>query len=129
MIFCGFIFGMIALAGLAALGLARAAAADDAILKRFGALEECGSGEYVGIKQAIWHPLWRWIGWKRICAWHKPRPQRISGNPWAPHVTHGMCRECFERELRELKRSTTEFFQESTGGIKKTSFILQHNHK
>ena len=45
----------------------------------------------------------RWWRFRRECAWC--RPQRyIGGNPWAKTITHGMCKECSEKELREIRR-------------------------
>jgi hypothetical protein len=43
-----------------------------------------------------------WMRFKRVCAWHQPRPRRMGGNPFAPHVTHGLCAECFARVSGEI---------------------------
>ena len=43
-----------------------------------------------------------WLRFKRICAWHEPRPRRMGGNPFAPRVTHGICADCFARVSGEI---------------------------
>jgi hypothetical protein len=47
--------------------------------------------------------VWAWFEIKTVCAWHKPKPIRLRGWPWARKVSHGMCDRCFRREMkREL---------------------------
>jgi hypothetical protein len=43
-----------------------------------------------------------WWRFKRICAWHQPKPRRMGGNPFASRVTHGLCAECFARVSGEI---------------------------
>lgn len=51
---------------------------------------------------AIWSSASRWLRFKRICAWHLPRPIRMGGNPLARRMTHGVCRECCDRQKAEI---------------------------
>lgn len=46
--------------------------------------------------------LVRWWTWQTICAWCEPH-RRIAGAPWARHVTHGMCDDCFDSVRREIE--------------------------
>jgi hypothetical protein len=50
----------------------------------------------------LWAAFTYWLRWKRVCAWHEPRPVRMGGNPFAPHVTHGICPKCFARVSDEI---------------------------
>jgi len=43
-----------------------------------------------------------WLRFKRICAWHEPKPMLMGGNPFARKVTHGICPECFARVSAEI---------------------------
>ena len=43
-----------------------------------------------------------WLRFKRICAWHAPKPRRMGGNPFASQATHGICAECFARVSDEI---------------------------
>jgi hypothetical protein len=43
-----------------------------------------------------------WWKFKRVCAWHQPKPRRMSGNPLARRATHGLCAECFARVSSEI---------------------------
>ena len=51
---------------------------------------------------AIYSSVSYWLRFKRICAWHEPKPIRMGGNPWARNVTHGMCPQCFARVSGEI---------------------------
>lgn len=51
---------------------------------------------------AIWSAICHWLRVKRVCAWHQPNPIWMGGNPFARRVTHGMCRECYESQKREI---------------------------
>jgi hypothetical protein len=51
---------------------------------------------------AFWSTASYWLRFKRICAWHEPKPLRMGGNPWARRRTHGMCPECFARVSAEI---------------------------
>lgn len=51
---------------------------------------------------ALWSALSYWARFKRVCAWHEPKQIRMGGNPFARKTTHGMCRECFEKQQREI---------------------------
>ncbi|HXS67208.1 MAG TPA: hypothetical protein VN761_00095 [Candidatus Polarisedimenticolia bacterium] len=51
---------------------------------------------------ALWSAASFWLRFKRICAWHQPRPRRMGGNPLAPRSTHGLCPECFARISAEI---------------------------
>ena len=44
---------------------------------------------------ALWSAASHWLKFKRMCAWHEPKPRRMGGNPLARRTTHGMCPECF----------------------------------
>jgi len=43
-----------------------------------------------------------WLRFRRVCAWHAPKPKRMGGNPFARRVTHGICAECFARVSAEI---------------------------
>jgi hypothetical protein len=43
-----------------------------------------------------------WWKFKRVCAWHQPKPRRMGGNPFARRATHGLCAECFVRLSGEI---------------------------
>jgi hypothetical protein len=43
-----------------------------------------------------------WLRFKRVCAWHQPKPMRMGGNPFAKNVTHGICPECFVKQSAEI---------------------------
>jgi hypothetical protein len=43
-----------------------------------------------------------WLRFKRICAWHQPKPCRMGGNPLARRRTHGICPDCFARISAEI---------------------------
>jgi hypothetical protein len=43
-----------------------------------------------------------WLKFRRICAWHQPRPRCMGGNPLARQITHGICPECFARVSGEI---------------------------
>ncbi len=43
-----------------------------------------------------------WLRFRRVCAWHEPKPKRMGGNPFAGRVTHGICPECFARVSAEI---------------------------
>src|ERR1700709_2253620 len=43
-----------------------------------------------------------WLRFKRICAWHAPKPRRMGGNPFSVRITHGICAECFARISAEI---------------------------
>jgi hypothetical protein len=51
---------------------------------------------------ALWSAAGRWLRFKRICAWHEPKPRRLGGNPLARRSTHGLCPECFARVSCEI---------------------------
>jgi hypothetical protein len=51
---------------------------------------------------AFWCAGLYWLKFKRICAWHQPKPRRIGGNPLAPRRTHGLCPRCFARISAEI---------------------------
>jgi hypothetical protein len=51
---------------------------------------------------AVWSAASHWLRFKRVCAWHEPKPRRIGGNPFARRTTHGMCPECFARLSGEI---------------------------
>jgi len=51
---------------------------------------------------AIWSAASYWLKFRRVCAWHQPKPQRMGGNPIARRVTHGICPECFARVSGEI---------------------------
>ena len=51
---------------------------------------------------ALWTTASYWLRFRRICAWHQPKPRRIGGNPFARRVTHGLCPECFARVSAEI---------------------------
>jgi hypothetical protein len=51
---------------------------------------------------ALWSAVSYWLRFKRVCAWHEPRPQRMGGNPFARRTTHGMCPDCFARMSGEI---------------------------
>ena len=51
---------------------------------------------------ALWSAASFWLGFRRVCAWHQPRPRRMGGNPFARRATHGMCPECFARISAEI---------------------------
>lgn len=43
-----------------------------------------------------------WLRYKRVCAWHEPKPRRMAGSPFAGRVTHGICPDCFARISGQL---------------------------
>jgi|GEM_PF-5335141 len=51
---------------------------------------------------ALWSAGARWLKFKRVCAWHEPKPRRLGGNPFARRTTYGMCGECFARLSAEI---------------------------
>jgi hypothetical protein len=51
---------------------------------------------------ALWSAVSYWLRFKRVCAWHEPRPRRMGGNPLARRSTHGICPECFVRISAEI---------------------------
>ena len=51
---------------------------------------------------AIWSAASYWLRFRRVCAWHEPKPKRMGGNPLARRVTHGICPECFARVSAEI---------------------------
>lgn len=51
---------------------------------------------------ALWAAASYWLKFKRICAWHEPKPQRMGGNPFAHRLTHGICPDCFARVSGEI---------------------------
>ena len=51
---------------------------------------------------ALWSAAGSWLRFKRICAWHEPKPLRMGGNPLARRSTHGLCPECFARVSGEI---------------------------
>jgi hypothetical protein len=51
---------------------------------------------------ALWSAAVYWLGFKRVCAWHEPKPRRMGGNPFARRSTHGICPECFARISAEI---------------------------
>jgi len=51
---------------------------------------------------ALWSIVSYWLQFRRVCAWHEPKPWRMGGNPFARRVTHGMCPECFARVSAEI---------------------------
>jgi len=51
---------------------------------------------------AFWSCASYWLRFRRVCAWHQPKPQRMGGNPIARRVTHGICPECFARVSGEI---------------------------
>jgi hypothetical protein len=51
---------------------------------------------------ALWTAASFWLRYRRICAWHEPKPRRMGGNPFAPRATHGLCPECFARISAEI---------------------------
>ncbi len=51
---------------------------------------------------AFWTAASYWLRFRRVCAWHEPKPQRMGGNPFARRVTHGICPGCFARVSGEI---------------------------
>ncbi len=51
---------------------------------------------------AFWSAASYWLRFRRVCAWHEPKPQRMGGNPFARRVTHGICPGCFARISSEI---------------------------
>ena len=51
---------------------------------------------------AFWSAASFWLRFRRVCAWHEPKPRRMGGNPFARRVTHGLCPECFARVSAEI---------------------------
>jgi hypothetical protein len=51
---------------------------------------------------AIWSAANYWLRFRRVCAWHEPKPRRMGGNPLARRITHGICPECFARVSAEI---------------------------
>jgi hypothetical protein len=51
---------------------------------------------------ALWSVASYWLRFRRICAWHEPKPRRMGGNPFARCTTHGMCPKCFARISAEI---------------------------
>jgi len=51
---------------------------------------------------AMWSAASYWLRFRRVCAWHEPKPKRMGGNPLAGRVTHGICPECFARVSAEI---------------------------
>ncbi|HWD94129.1 MAG TPA: hypothetical protein VG938_17490 [Verrucomicrobiae bacterium] len=51
---------------------------------------------------ALWSWASYWLRFKRVCAWHEPKPRRMGGNPLACRSTHGMCPDCFARISAEI---------------------------
>ena len=51
---------------------------------------------------AFWSAASFWLRFRRVCAWHEPKPRRMGGNPFARRVTHGICPECFARVSAEI---------------------------
>jgi hypothetical protein len=51
---------------------------------------------------ALWSAVSYWLKFRRICAWHEPKPSRMGGNPFARRATHGMCPDCFARVSGEI---------------------------
>lgn len=50
----------------------------------------------------VWSATSYWLRFKRVCAWHEPKPRRMGGNPLARRSTHGICPECFARISAEI---------------------------
>ena len=46
---------------------------------------------------SLWSSASFGLRFRRVCAWHEPKPRRMGGNPFAHRVTHGLCPECFAR--------------------------------
>lgn len=46
--------------------------------------------------------LWWWISTKTVCAWKTTHQhsKRHRGNPLAWWISHGICKECMNEELR-----------------------------
>lgn len=53
--------------------------------------------------------VWAWFEIKTVCAWHKPKPIRLRGWPWARKVSHGMCFACLRRLTIEMEREHTPY--------------------
>jgi len=51
---------------------------------------------------AVYTAASRWLRFKRVCAWHKPQPIWMGGNPLARRVTHGICRDCAAKWEKEV---------------------------
>jgi hypothetical protein len=51
---------------------------------------------------ALWASASYWWQFKRVCAWHQPKPCYMGGNPLARRSTHGLCPQCFVRISHEL---------------------------
>src|SRR5690349_14962481 len=51
---------------------------------------------------AVWSAVKHWLKFRRVCAWHEPKPKRMGGNPFASSVTHGICPACFARVSAEI---------------------------
>jgi hypothetical protein len=51
---------------------------------------------------ALWSAAAFWLRFKRVCAWHEPKPRRMGGNPFARRSTHGLCPHCFARISAEI---------------------------
>ncbi|HXT13185.1 MAG TPA: hypothetical protein VN873_16630 [Candidatus Angelobacter sp.] len=59
-------------------------------------------GWFIFHAAALWSAAFYWLKFRRVCAWHQPKPRRISGNPFAFRSTHGMCPDCFARVSAEI---------------------------
>lgn len=51
---------------------------------------------------AVWAAASNWLKFRRVCAWHEPRPRRMGGNPFAFRSTDGLCPDCFARISAEI---------------------------
>jgi hypothetical protein len=51
---------------------------------------------------AFWSAASYWLKFRRVCAWHRPSPRRMGGNPFARRATHGICPDCFVRVSDEI---------------------------
>lgn len=98
---------------IAALSMCKAAKRGDERIKGFSQAESSESScqERGGVfpwiifyATAVCASALSWWQFKRVCAWHKPKPIRIGGNPFAKKETHGVCPKCFDRLKSEMHK-------------------------
>jgi hypothetical protein len=56
-----------------------------------------------GVVAALPPSIRGWWTLKTVCAWCKPQ-RRLSGNPFAGRVSHGVCKHCLEKQFAEIGR-------------------------
>jgi len=64
---------------------------------------------------ALWSAASFWLRYRRVCAWHEPKPRRMGGNPFARRATHGLCPECFARVSAEIISHSEKISHGETG--------------